>query len=182
MGTLIHAIYLMHIHRLPYGGFLCAYIVKLCCVISLTMHIRTHPEINELSSPSMLENPAISLLCHVRPLECGALPKIWTYPPFLEMGWPLFWECPPPPLGPYLPPKRKCTQEENNDKNAVHPCLVKWEKKTDFGKKKGCYQGFFFFPSSEALITLRCAFMTVFIENLFATQSTQVRWCFCDPI
>jgi hypothetical protein len=24
--------------------------------------------------------------------------------------------------------------------------------------------------------------MTVFIENLFATQSTQVRWCFCDPI
>jgi hypothetical protein len=32
---------------------------------------------------------------------------------------------PPPSLGPYLPPKRKSTQEENNDKNAIHPCLVK---------------------------------------------------------
>jgi hypothetical protein len=116
---------LPHAHRLPYGGFLCAYIKKLCCVISLTMHIRTHNEINELSPPSMLENPAISLLCQVRPLEWEALPKFGPTLHFLKWVGPYFGNAPTNTWGPYLPPKRKCTQEENNDKIAIHPCLVK---------------------------------------------------------
>jgi hypothetical protein len=80
---------LPHAHRLPYGGFLCAYIGKLCCVISLTMHIRTHPEINELSPPSMLENPAISLLCQVKALSgWGALLKFAPTLHFLKWAGP----------------------------------------------------------------------------------------------
>jgi hypothetical protein len=86
------------------------------------MHIRTHPEINELSPPSMLQNPAISLLCQVRPSEWGELPKFGPTIHFLRWAGPYFGNVPHHHLGLTYHQKEN---EENNDKHAIHPCLVK---------------------------------------------------------
>jgi hypothetical protein len=122
-----------HAHRLPYGGFLCAYIGKLCCNFPHYAHkntpwdqwIVTTIHARESSHQLIMPNKVLRMGGHS--LKFG--PTLH----FLKWAGPYFGNGPPPPLGPYLPPKRKCTQEENNDKNAIHPCLVKWEKRTDLG-------------------------------------------------